>query len=203
MINFGILSYVRRDPPTLPGTLASLLEAFPMSAPQVFTDDGRWGASLNLARALDTLAERSNNLVCVLDDDLLIDKSACARIIEGLQAHGITSCYSLWTIEQNIPHDQREASGWLKVDPHMHLWGGSVVMSPERARLAASHIRTLVAETPQMRTKPDAALFASLEHMAADLYFHIPSLADHAGLAASTIGNTHDHGETRGYKFAK
>ena len=203
MISFGILSYVRRDPPTLPSTLASLLEAFPMSAPQVFTDDGRWGASLNLARALETLAERSNNLVCVLDDDLLIDKNACARIIEGLQAHGITSCYSLWTIEQNIPHEQREASGWLKVDPHMHLWGGSVVMSPERARLVASHIRTLVAENPQMCTKPDAALFTSLERMAADLYFHIPSLVDHAGLDASTIGNTHDHGETRGYKFAQ
>lgn len=203
MINFGILSYVLRDPPTLPGTLTSLLDAFPMSAPQVFTDDGRWGASLNLARALDTLSQRSNNLVCVLDDDLVIAPSACGRIIEALQTHGIAGCYSLWTIEQNIPHEQRDASGWLKVNPHLHLWGGAVVMSPEMARRAAYYIRLLVRDNAELRNKPDAVLFSSLEHFGADLYFHIPSLVDHAGLDASTIGNTHDRGETRGYKFAE
>ena len=43
----------------------------------------------------------------------------------------------------------------------------------------------------------------ALEKMRTPLYFHIPSLADHIGLEASTIGNTHEHGETRGYKFGE
>jgi hypothetical protein len=200
----GILSYVNRQPATLPGTIASLLNAFPRECPTVFPDDGRWGASLNLARALDELQKNSHDLmVCVLDDDLVLDLSARTRLLEAMQTYGNEAAFSLWTIEQNLPHDLRDTLGWVRVDAHMHLWGGAVVMSVERAARCAHLIRGFVKEDPTLGTKPDACLFMGLEKMRVPLYFHTPSLVDHVGLEASTIGNTHAHGETRGYKFGE
>lgn len=202
MIRFGILSYVHREPATLPGTLASLLKAFPRECPTIFPDDGRWGAALNLARALEDLS-RGGGWVCVLDDDLVLDVSTRQRLQDGWQNHGDEAAFSLWTIEQNIPHERREERGWVRVDAHKHLWGGAVMMSADNAAMCAFRIRHMVKEDPELSTKPDACIFMALEKMRTPLYFHIPSLADHIGLEASTIGNTHEHGETRGYLFGE
>jgi len=202
MIRFGVLNHVGREPSTLQATLASLLVANPMNAPQVFTDDGRWGASANLARALMTLSEGNHYNVCVIDDDVVLSVHTMNRITEAMMNLG-DHAYSLWTIEQNIPHEDRERTGWVEVTPHMHLWGGAVVMGPELSRRVAGLIRDYVDAERSFNTKPDACLYRALQELGSKLYFHIPSLMDHAGLEASTIGNTHDHGETRGYKFAE
>lgn len=202
MIRFGILSYVKREPSTIQGTLASLLQAFPRTTPTIYPDDGRWGASLNLARALEDLS-RGGGCVCVLDDDLVLDPATRDRLQEAWKAHGDEAAFSLWTIEQNLPHERREERGWLRVDAHKHLWGGAVMMSADTAAMCAFRIRHMVKEDRELATKPDACIFMALEKMRTPLYFHVPSLADHAGLEASTIGNTHEHGETRGYKFGE
>lgn len=53
----------------------------------------------------------------------------------------------------------------------------------------------------RLKRSPDGCLFAAIGSLKLALYHPLPSLVDHVGLHASTIGNTHEDGATRGYRF--
>ncbi|TXH51167.1 MAG: hypothetical protein E6Q97_18950 [Desulfurellales bacterium] len=199
MINVGIIHYTGKDRGTLPATIASLHRAG-ITSVTVFADAGEHGPTRNLIRALTLLSgDNRHEFVLVVDDDMEFHPEAFTNLWRGTVP--FRSVRSLWTIEQNIPHDERDERGWVKVEPHLHLCGGAVVMERERARIVAATMRNLLNEYPDLGTKPDATLYEAIRLANLDLYFHIPSLADHIGTSESTIGNTHEHGETRGYLF--
>lgn len=200
MIHYGVIHATQRKSPTLHVTAASLETAgVPMFV--VFPDNGSLGASGNLARAIRLLAKSAgaDDHVCVLDDDLVIGSMAPLYAAAERAPSGL---YSLWTIEQNIPHDRRMGDGWVGVAPHVHLWGGSVAIPARLAPSVAFRMASIVEKHPEMNKKPDAALYLALQQVGVrEVYFHIPSLVTHIGTEESTLGNTHANGETRGYRF--
>jgi hypothetical protein len=199
MINVGIIHYTGKDRGTLATTIASL-NAAGVDRVTVFSDDGQFGAAANLCRAITALA-RSNDapFVLVVDDDMVFQRDAFRKWWTEVPPFG-NAC-SLWTIEQNIPHDYRDKLGWVKVEPHFNLWGGAVIMERNRAKVVALFMDDLLAEDPTLGSKPDAVLFQAIRIAALNLHFHIPSLADHIGTQDSTLGNVHDEGQTRGFRF--
>ena len=200
MINVGIIHYTGKDRGTLPATIASLHRAG-ITSVTVFSDAGEHGPTRNLIRALDMLrSDNRGEYVLVVDDDLIFDPNFKDRFTE-IPPFG--NMCSLWTIEQNIPHDQREQRGWVKVDPHLHLWGGAVIIDRYSAKKVVAGMRALLTETPDLATKPDATIYEAIRLANLDLYFHIPSLADHIGMQESTIGNDHQDGQTAGYLFER
>jgi hypothetical protein len=201
MIHFGILHATQRAQHTLPGTIASLHRCG-VGSVTVFPDDGVLGAGRNLLLAIDQLGmgRPSGEYVCIVDDDLVFAERMLP-ITEEAMARYPVAAFSLWTIEQNIPHDQRDGDGWLHVDPHEHLWGGSVVLPAGLCGKIAYYMRETLRVAPTMNTKPDALLFHALKTARIPLFFHLPSLADHVGVEHSTLGNDHSGGDTRGYRF--
>lgn len=201
MINVGIIHYTGSERGTLPATIASLHRAG-ITSVTVFADAGEHGPTRNLIRALTILSgDNRHDFVLVVDDDLEFHPEAFTNLWKGVVP--FKSVRSLWTIEQNIPHDQRDQRGWVKVEPHMHLWGGAVVMERERAKMVASAMRAMLIEMPELATKPDACLYEAIRINELNLYFHVPSMADHIGTSESTIGNTHHNGETKGYLYGQ
>lgn len=201
MINVGIIHYTGKDRGTLPATIASLHRAG-ITSVTVFSDAGEHGPTRNLIRALSILSgDNRHDFVLVVDDDLEFHPEAFTNLWKGVVP--FKSVRSLWTIEQNIPHADRDQRGWVKVDPHLHLWGGAVVMERERAKMVASTMRVMLTEMPDLVTKPDATLYEAIRIMGYNLYFHVPSLADHIGMQESTIGNDHHDGQTAGYLFER
>ena len=200
MIHFGVIHATQRISPTLHVTAASL-EVAGVPFFTVFPDSGNLGASANLARAIRFMSKSAGHEdhVCVLDDDLVIGSLAPLYAAVERDPRGL---YSLWTIEQNIPHERRRETGWIGVAPHMHLWGGSVVIPARMATSVAFRIASIVEKRPELRTKPDAALFHALEQEGVrEVCFHVPSLVTHIGSNTSTLGNDHSDGATRGYRF--
>ena len=200
MIRVGIIHYTGKDRGTLPATIASLHRAG-ISSVTVFADAGEHGPTRNLIRALDALRnDNRNEYVLVVDDDLVFDPNFKDRFAD-IPPFG--NVCSLWTIEQNIPHADRDQRGWVQVDPHLHLWGGSVIMSRYDAKRVVGWMAALVDTSPELATKPDATLYEAIRMAGLDLYFHVPSLADHIGTTESTIGNDHQDGQTAGYLFPR
>ena len=202
MIRVGIIHYTASERCTLPATIASL-HAAGIGSVKVYADAGEFGPTRNLIRAMRDLAQGDGpELMAVVDDDLVFDPSFLDRFRWTLRPH--RSGYSMWTIEQNIPHDRREERGWLEVAPHYHLWGGSVVMPCWLAQAVAEAMERVMEEAPEtLSTKPDAVLFEAMRRTGTRLYFHVPSLADHIGTSDSTIGNDHQDGQTAGYLFPR
>ena len=203
MIGFGIIHAVQRKTTTLHRTVASL-HACGSHRLSVYPDDGILGPSRNLIRALQDLVHGPFSHVCVVDDDLVFCPRMLPIVNEGL-SYFPGAALSLWTIEQNIPHDLRDRPGWLPVMPHEHLWGGSVVMDQGTAIGVLDAMRALLREkvNEPLLNKPDALLFLAMQRQKTPLYFHLPSLADHIGTEESTIGNEHGDGATRGFKFSQ
>jgi hypothetical protein len=202
MIRVGIIHYTASERCTLPATIASL-HAAGIGSVKVYADAGEFGPTRNLIRAMRDLAQGDGpELMAVVDDDLVFDPSFLYRFRWTPRPH--RSGYSLWTIEQNIPHDRRDERGWLEVPPHYHLWGGSVVMPCWLAQAVAEAMEQVMEEAPEtLATKPDAVLFEAMRRTGTRLYFHVPSLADHIGTSDSTIGNDHQDGQTAGYLFPR
>jgi len=202
MIRVGIIHYTASERCTLPATIASL-HAAGIGSVKVYADAGEFGPTRNLIRAIRDLAAGTGpELMVVVDDDLIFDPAFPLRItsLPRIQRAGL----SLWTIEQNIPHDRRDERGWLEVDPHYHLWGGSVVMPCWIAQVVAEAMDQVMEEAPEtLARKPDAVLFEAMRRTGTRLYFHVPSLADHIGMQESTIGNDHQDGQTAGYLFER
>jgi hypothetical protein len=199
MIRVGIIHYTASERCTLPATIASL-HAAGIGHVKVYADAGEFGPTRNLIRAMRDLATGPGpELMAVVDDDLVFDPSFPLRIAEPLRFH--RAGYSLWTIEQNIPHERRGERGWLEVEPHYHLWGGSVVLPCWLAQAVAEAMEKVMEEAPENSRKPDAVLFEAMRRTGTRLYFHVPSLADHIGTQDSTIGNDHQDGQTAGYLF--
>ncbi len=202
MIHWGVIHSTRRPKEVLQGTVGSLCDCG-VERLVVFPDRGDYGATANLCRAIRDLASKASagDHVCVVDDDLRFAPGMLRMMNEVVGAYP-GGAYSLWTVEQNIPHERRDQSGWVGVKPHIHLWGGSVVMPAQLATTVANRMFTMAMQDERLLTKPDAALFAALEKTGTrEVFFHIPSLATHAELEASTLGNVHVDGATLGYRF--
>jgi hypothetical protein len=202
MIRVGIIHYTASQRCTLPATIASL-HAAGIGQVKVYADGGEFGPTRNLIRAMRDLAQGEGpELMVVVDDDLIFDQSFLLRITSPLRFY--RSGYSLWTIEQNIPHDRREERGWLEVEPHYHLWGGSVIMPCWLAQAVAEVMQDVMEEAPEtLARKPDSVLFEAMRRTGTRLFFHVPSLVDHIGTTESTIGNEHHDGQTAGYLFPR
>lgn len=200
MIDFGIIHATQRKEHTLPRTIDSLHRRG-ASQVTVFPDDGLLGPSRNLVRAIKRMTAGGASHICVVDDDLVFAPRMMQTLAEGMEAYP-KMAFSLWTIEQNIPHDMRHQRGWVYVEPHEHLWGGSVVLPISQAFGIVDAMSALLRERPEhLLTRPDALLFLAMERKRVPLAFHLPSLADHIGLEQSTIGNDHSDGGTRGFQF--
>ena len=202
MIRVGIIHYTASERCTLPATIASL-HAAGITSVKVYADGGEFGPTRNLIRAMRDLAQGDGpELMAVVDDDLVFDPRMEQYLTSPLRHY--RAGYSLWTIEQNIPHDRRDQRGWLEVPPHYHLWGGSVVLPCYLAQAVAEAMEQVMEEAPEtLASKPDAVLFEAMRRTGTRLFFHVPSLADHIGTTDSTIGNDHQDGQTAGYLFPR
>jgi hypothetical protein len=201
-IAFGIIHGLRgRDHLILPTTLRSL-HAAGVGEVTIFSDAGEFGAARNLLRAIRSLASTGSKHVCVLDDDLVVHPGFRHKLFDGMvEYQSFKHGFSLWTIEQNIPHEFRNRVGWVPVAPHFHMWGGSVVLHATVVGDVTYHMQRLLDADPALNTKPDAVLFQAMQDAGMTALFHLPSLVDHLGLESSTLGNDHSSGGTRGYRF--
>lgn len=205
MIHIGIIHLPRPDRRALlHTTVLSAIEAGALSV-SVLRDTTAAGPTAMMLRALAAISQgkASDELVCVMDDDLELAPDALTKAWACLQGQPNGTAVTLWTIEQNIPHEEREKRGWQEVAPHANLWGGAVVMRVEDVADVRSCIESVWQMSPCLNRCPDTAMYSGLKKASMRLLHHIPSLVDHMGTEASTIGNTHEHGETRGYKFAE
>ncbi len=203
MIHYGIIHAVHRETDTIRGTIASLRLAG-IRTVTVFSDDGGLGATWNLIGALGHFVGlvANGDRVCILDDDLDIFIDAQPFIDNALAKfpdHAIT----LWTIEQNIPHELRDRSGWIEAPVSRHTWGGSVIIPGQHLLSLCAQMHTIAKADESHRTKPDAVLFEALESLGIRVVHHIPSLVTHTELKDSTLGNDHSEGLTKGYLFER
>lgn len=203
MIAFGIIHAVQRVTPTIHHTLASM-HAAGITNPMVFTDRGELGATRNLIGALRALANASGiDHVCVTDDDLVLSLHAKRLVMEAIELAQAQSAFTMWTIEQNIPHDMRDRHGWIPAPVSAHTWGGSVVMPRGMALGVAFDMQKMVEADPHLKTKPDSVLYACLEKRKVTVFHHLPSLVNHVGMGESTLGNTHANNETAGFRWSE
>jgi len=203
MIHIGIIHLPRPDRRALlHTTVLSAIECGALSV-SVLRDTVGAGPTAMLIRALATVAQgkAGDELVCVMDDDLVLAPDAISKAWACLQGQPKGTAATLWTIEQNVPHDKREAHGWLEIAPHANLWGGAVVMRVEDVLTVRSGIEEVWQHSPSLHRCPDTAIYSALDRAGMRVLHHLPSLADHIGTEASTIGNDHNDGQTKGFRF--
>lgn len=201
MIHFGIIHATHRKDPTIPRTLATMHVAR-IREVTVFTDWGELGATWNLIKAIRYLAQlQSNAHLCVVDDDLIFCSHAKRILMEGIGSHNPGTAFSMWTIEQNIPHSIRERNGWVHAAVGLHTWGGSVAIPSTIGSELALRMQAILEADINMKTKPDAVLYSALDALKVPVMHHLPSLCSHVGLDSSTLGNDHGDGQTRGFRF--
>lgn len=199
MIHFGIIHAVHRTESTLPRCIASLHAAGAESI-EVFPDNGTFGAFHNWNRAMCRLIEKAghHDHVCVVDDDFVVHKDALVILARH---NMVDQVHTLYTPEQNIPHDRRQEDGWELVPVGWGSWGGMIVMPQYTARALVQHTfyrRYYIND--QKGHQIDAVPYETLRLMGIEqVWHHLPSLADHIGAAASTLGN--DHAITGGFRF--
>lgn len=192
IIHFGIIHAVYRERHTLPACLDSLYRCG-IEAASLFADDGKYGAFGNYDRSLRSLIELAgpNEYVCVVDDDLIVWRDTLQILRDGIIAQP-SACFTLYTIEQNLPHDLRSLIGWIEAPVNWHTWGGMIVMPKEIAveMIRQPFYRDYAQNNPRGR-HCDATPFAALGEMGATVMHHIPSLTTDIGQCNSTIGTDH------------
>lgn len=198
-IAFGILHATFREKQTLTDCIASLYDAG-VDDPQVFSDDGYYGSVFNLRRAIILCARRSHHYVCVVDDDLRFYKGGIIGTLQKIEEDAHPPALTLWTIEQNIPHEMRDNVGWIKAPVSMHTWGGAVVMRKDIAWEVAKKMGNVMM-APELEKSPDGTLYETLKQLKVPVLHHIPSMCTHVGLEGSTIGNDHSRNDTVGFRF--
>lgn len=203
MIHIGIIHLPKPERRALLHT--TVLSAIEMGAlsVSVLRDNQAIGPTAMVQRALAAVAQgkADDELVCVMDDDLMLAPDALSKAWACMQAQPPRTALTLWTIEQNIPHSMREQRGWLDFPTHSQLWGGAVVMRASDVFDVRAAIGEAWASAPSLWRCPDTAIYSALRSCGIRVLHHVPSLADHMGTEASTLGNTHHNGETRGYLF--
>lgn len=201
MIHFGIIHAVHRTESTLPRCIASLHAAGAESI-EVFPDNGTFGAFHNWNRAICRLIEKAGerDQVCVVDDDFVVCKDALVWLANNRAPDQV---HTLYTPEQNIPHNLRQERGWVYVPVGWGSWGGMIVMPRDIASKMVRHAfyrRYYIND--QKGHQIDAVPYETLRLMGNEqVWHHLPSLADHIGAAASTLGN--DHAITGGFRFTE
>lgn len=199
MIHFGVIHAVHRTEPTLHKCVASLHAAGAESI-ELFPDNGTFGAFHNWNRAMLRLVEKAgfHDRVCVVDDDFVVHRDALVL----LARHGThDQVHTLYTPEQNIPHDLRPSTGWELVPVGWGSWGGMIVMPYNVAKALVEHpFYRRYYITDQQGKQIDAVPYETLRMIGHEkVWHHLPSLADHIGNASSTLGN--EHSITGGFRF--
>lgn len=198
MTHWFLLYAVHRHSDTLRAALASF-HAAGIERIVMLPDNGTLGPMGNTHRALVMGVQQGapGDQICVLQDDMVL----CRDTLLALSRRPLVSTAVLFTPEQNVEHHHRDKAGWVPLSPSWGTWGGMVMLSWKTARAVIEHpfwLRHLM--TTRDRRQSDAALFETLRLMDEPCLQHVPSLSDHIGGSASTIGN--DHGdETRGYRY--
>lgn len=208
MIEVGILHLPRPDRvPQLQRTVETLVAAGAATI-TIYRDNVGDGATRNMISAWRDLSGSRWDYVAVVDDDLVFAARALELAYGAIEGSrywpddwGKMPAISMWTIEQNVPHELRMESGWVTVMPSLHIWGGCVVIKTNHAQALSETMQKILDDSPVLETKPDACLFLAMEKMKARVMFHLPSLCDHIGGEHSTLGNDHSKGDTRGFRF--
>ena len=204
MIHFGVMHLPTPERASLlRATVSSLVDAG-ADRISIYRDEHKTGPTANLIRSLKAIAEEQSAhdaLVCIVDDDLVFAPGAAMRAYAAALAVPPGSVVALWTIEQNIPHEKREERLLVRVVAGVNTWGGCVVMPQYMAKMVAERMREEWKRDERLGRSPDGCLFSAIGAIGLGLYHPVPSLVDHAGLQASTIGNNHEDGATRGYRF--
>jgi len=205
-IHFGILHSVHRKQQTLLECIAALHAAGAQSI-MVFPDNGAQGPIGNWSRAITALYDMSElgDLLCVLDEDFILHNEALVKLeaLDNADWFNEGNAATLITMEQNIDHSLRAAVGWADEPFGYNTWGGGIVMAPGTALRLRTHpyfVRYLTGHTDGGKLI-DAVPFETLRLMGARLKQHLPSLADHIGTDGSLLGNNHENGLTRGFRF--
>ena len=200
MIRFGIIHAVHRSRPTLPDCVASLYAAGAEEI-RIFPDNGRHGALGNMRRAILSLAHDNHpweSHICVVDDDLILHESALSLVHRAIRANpGVV--LTMYTVEQNIPHELRTQSGWVEAPVNVHTWGGVIVMPVSIAYTVAVKMREDM-EKKRLLKAPDAAMYEAIEQLGLPVLHHLPSLVQDIGDGASTLGNEHTP-DTKGFRW--
>lgn len=202
MIHFGIIHYTKRVRHTLPECIASL-HAAGCSSLMVYPDAGEHGARGNLVRALADLHRiaHAGDFVCVVDDDLVVHRSAINRSVSLWHNTGDPDvAWTLYTVEQNIPHSLRDRRGWVEAAVSLGTWGGMVVLHKDAVPKVLAHMTPDLMEDPALAKCPDAVLYEAINRAGIRVMHHLPSLTKDIGHGASTIGNEHTP-DTQGFRF--
>ena len=204
MIHFGVMHLPRPDRVELLGRTVLSLVSAGASHINIYRDNHKTGPTATLIRSLRALAleqKDPNELVCMVDDDLVFAPDAVMAAWTHLRSVPPSSALAMWTIEQNIPHEERHKRGLVRVEASRNIWGGCVVMPSIMAQWVANEMEQQWKADPYLDRSPDGCLFAAIGWLGHALYHPIPSLVDHVGMERSTIGNDHSNGATRGYRF--
>lgn len=189
MIQFGVIHATYREVHTMPDTVSSL-HAAGVESVMLFPDSGVWGAFRNLDRALERLIEMQASHVCVVDDDLVIHPDTLI-LAEAFVRDNPNEAFTLYTVEQNVPHEMRERTGWIQFPVGWNTWGGMVVLP----RLLAIELRShpfwvRYRQTDKIGKQCDVAVFETLRLMGVPCWSHIPSLTTDNSKGTTTIGTT-------------
>jgi len=204
MIHFGVMHLPRPDRAALLKETMCSLVAAGASRINIYRDEHATGPTATLIRSLRAIADEQRDhhaLVCIVDDDLVFAPDAVVKAEAAMNSVPPGSVVSMWTIEQNLPHESREGTGLVRVQPSVNIWGGCVVMPQYIAKAVTDQMREEWKADERLKRSPDGCLFSAIGALKLALYHHLPSLVDHVGLQASTIGNNHEDGATRGYRF--
>lgn len=148
---------------------------------------GVWGNWRNAATRLLELSDAPWLLIC--EDDLRLRcDSACAlqAVIDTMPHHdwGYASLYTPW---HNIV-GQRVRRGWQDLDVGSNAWGALAYC------FSRESLQAVLATTPAAIEQPafldtDILISQACKRIRRKLYFHLPSLCEHAGAGNSTLGH--------------
>ncbi len=159
------------------------------------------GAFGNYNRALTWMIENTtSDEIVILNDDLLLHKDA----FKHTKVNFNYGYLCLFTVEQDIPHIDRNQKGWIKIKTGINTWGAGFLMKRETAKQLVEHpfYQERLITSPEKGI--DATVSETMLQMNKKMFVHNPSLSEHIGEKSSIIGRGDwPNGGRCGFNFDK
>ena len=154
----------------------------------------RLGNLHNWFAAAQRVKNKPGDFLLLCEDDFTVCKSAKQRLLRLLKEKGGDEdfgCAALYTPKRNIsniPPKQAGKKGWLPLFPGPRGWGAQALCF-SRTSLSDYTCSPEAVFIDREHGYIDLSLLACFRRLGLAAYYHLPSLAQHDGRVASTLGH--------------
>lgn len=158
---------------------------------EVFHNARRLGNLHNWFAASQKVRNKSGDYLLICEDDFTVCRSAKRRLLKLLRDKGQDKdfgCAALYTPKRNIDETSVSKNGWHPLFPGPRGWGAQALCFSRKSLsdyMCSSEAVFINEQTGYI----DISLLACFKRLGLAAYYHVPSLAQHDGRVASTIGH--------------